>query len=34
MRDGSAFLKQELPKASKEGQTALTKASDDLMKNA
>ena len=34
MRQGSTFLKQELPKADKQGQTALKQASDDLMKNA
>lgn len=34
MRKGSAFLKQELPQANKQGQTALKQASDDLMKNA
>jgi hypothetical protein len=34
MREGSAFLKQELPQADKQGQTALKQASDDLMKNA
>ena len=34
MREGSAFLKQELPQADKQGQPALKQASDDLMKNA
>lgn len=34
MREGSAFLKQELLQANKQGQTALDRASDDLMKNA
>lgn len=34
MREGAAFLKQELSQASTEGQAALNKASEDLMKNA
>ena len=34
MREGSAFLKQELPQANKQSQTGLKQASDDLMKNA
>ena len=34
MREGSAFLKQELPQANKQGQASLNKASEDLMKNA
>ncbi len=34
MREGSAFLKQELPQADTQGQAALKQASDDLMKNA
>jgi predicted nucleic acid-binding Zn-ribbon protein len=34
MREGAAFLKQELPKALKESQTALNKSIEDLQKNA
>jgi|GEM_PF-5894695 len=34
MREGSAFLKQEIPKADAEGKVALKKASDDLMSKA
>ena len=34
MREGSAFLKQETPNVNKASQAALTKASDELMKNA
>ena len=34
MREGSDFLKQEIPNVPKENRSALQKASDDLMKNA
>lgn len=34
MREGSAFLKQELPQADSKGKTVLDKASEELMKNA
>ena len=34
MREGSNFLKQEIPNVPKKNQPALQKASDDLMKNA
>jgi hypothetical protein len=34
MREGSTFLKQELPQADSKGKTALNKASEALMKNA
>ncbi|MGV2830473.1 hypothetical protein [Myxosarcina sp. GI1(2024)] len=34
MREGSAFLKRELPQANKQGQAALNRASEDLTNNA